>query len=526
MSSILFYCLQLVLCSTVLFTYYLCCLKNGRFHQYNRFFLLSIPVVSALVPLARIEYVKQPATEAEATPLKFFEVVADNNTHMEEFVVQTTSTTDWNSLLFYGYLLVCLVMAGLLLRSLLRIYSLLRKAPCKHIGEAWLVHSKAKGTPFSFFRFIFWNDEIDITSRVGRQVLKHELAHIKEKHSIDKLAMAILLCFAWFNPVFWLLKKEIDMVHEFIADKAAVDDDASGLAEMLLTACYPSVNFGIASSFFHSPLKRRLAMIKNIGFSRFHYLRKLMMLPILGLVILLFAFRTQVATIVGIEPVNKPAPAVEPCDPGQLRSIVKTRLVLKPVVNTVVGLNRVYRVMLDAGHGGHDGGASAEDGTLEKEVALELVKTILEENTNKNIRLILTRGTDEYQHPVAKSELSKKNNADLFVSLHAASDENRDARGIELFVPTSDTLPHYKASYNFANMIANKLMGVHGNVQIKQRKVGIWVVNASACPAVLIEAGYLSNKDDLQKLKDKNYQRKLARAILKGIEAYLAKLDC
>lgn len=267
-------------------------------------------------------------------------------------------------------------------------------------------------------------------------------------------------------------------------------------------------------------------MINKIRFSRFGSLRKMMILPLLGVVIVLFAFRSQVATIVGIETVNKQVPVIEHCDPGQLRSIVKTRLDLKPVVNPPATLNRVYRVVLDAGHGGQDGGAQAEDGTLEKEVALELVKTILEENTNSNIRLILTRGTDEYQHPATKTELSKKNNADLFVSMHASSDKNRDTRGIELFVPTRDTLPHYKASYDFANIIANKLMGVHDNVQIKQRKVGIWVVNASACPAVLIEAGYLSNKDDLQKLKDKNYQRTLARAILKGIEAYLAGLNC
>ncbi|HEX6914108.1 MAG TPA: N-acetylmuramoyl-L-alanine amidase, partial [Chitinophagaceae bacterium] len=170
-----------------------------------------------------------------------------------------------------------------------------------------------------------------------------------------------------------------------------------------------------------------------------------------------------------------------------------------------------------------DGGAQAQDGTRESDIALQLAKLMLEENANSSIRLILTRAVDEYQHPVTKSELATKNNADLFVSLHAAADPDRNSSGIEIFVPSWDTLRHYTASYNFGNTIANKLSSIPAKVSIRQRKTGIWVINASTCPAVLIEAGYLTNPSDLQHLKNNAYMRNLARNILSGIESYLDK---
>ena len=104
--------------------------------------------------------------------------------------------------------------------------------------------------------------------------------------------------------------------------------------------------------------------------------------------------------------------------------------------------------------------------------------------------------------------------------------KGNDAKGIELFIPTKDTMRHYQSSYTFANKLANTLNTVHTNVAIKKRDVGIWVLNSINRPAVLIETGYLTNENDLIKLKSKEYKIKLARAILKGIEMYIANPGC
>jgi N-acetylmuramoyl-L-alanine amidase len=530
MAITLFYFLQVCICSLVLFGYYLLFLRNKKFHHYNRFYLVGILILSWIVPLIRIPLqVNTNYVEDGIVPLKIFEVVADNNTYVEEVVTATSTPVNWNDLVLYGYILISLVLFLFLVRSLTRIYFLLRSNSCRNLGEALLVITQAKGTPFSFFRFIFWNNEIDLNSNVGKQILQHELAHVKEKHSIDKIINSVVLSIGWFNPVFWLVKRELDMVHEFIADKKAVNDDPAELAQMLLTASYPVTNFSIANSFFHSPIKRRLAMMSNFNISRQPYLRRLLILPLIAVVVMLFAFRKEMTMAMNTS-------ASQPND-----TIASTeKLISKDgsVINVsaapinflkapVLRFDRVYTVMIDAGHGGHDRGAAAIDGTTEADITLEIIRIIKEENKNRNLNLVFTREEDVYQHPQVKSDLTIENKADLFVSIHAAAQvKGNNARGIELFIPTKDTMRHYQSSYSLANVLANTLNTVHTNVAIKKREVGIWVLNSINRPAVLIETGYLTNENDLVKLKSKEYKVKLARAILKGIEMYLTEPRC
>jgi TonB-dependent SusC/RagA subfamily outer membrane receptor len=98
----------------------------------------------------------------------------------------------------------------------------------------------------------------------------------------------------WFNPFFWLLKKELDMIHEFIADKKSVEHgDAASFAQMLLTTAYPGQQFPLTNPFFFSPIKRRLKMLTNVKNPSFSYARRIVVLPLLSIVVLLFAFRAK-----------------------------------------------------------------------------------------------------------------------------------------------------------------------------------------------------------------------------------------
>lgn len=526
-----YYSLQVVICTAILYAYYLLALKNKQFHQYNRFFLLGILMISWLVPLMRIPVRPEKITgEQPVAAFRFFEVIADNNTHIEAYLGRQTTSFNWNIIAMYGYFSVSIVLMLIFIAGIIRIGILLRKNSWRNLDEATLVTTTAKGTPFSFFRFIFWNNEIDIASNVGKQILSHELVHVKEKHSIDKIISALVLCVGWINPIFWLVKRELNMVHEFIADKKAVNEDASELANMLLTTSFPATNFQLINSFFHSPVKRRLAMITKFNPAKHPYLRRLLILPLLGIIIMLFAFRKEVAGLVKADSPRVENVVLTNASEATEEAIASDQPAKTEITNVRLEkeLSRVYNVMLDAGHGGHDVGAEANDGTKESEISLEIVNTLLEENKNEKVKLILTRAADIYQHPTVKVDLTKKNNADVLVSIHAASSANKNQNGIELFIPTKDTLKHYKESYLFANLLANTITSGElqkAKVQIKKRQVGIWVINAADRPAVLIEAGFLSNAADLKKMKDKNYQRQFARAILKGIEMYLQRLD-
>jgi TonB-dependent SusC/RagA subfamily outer membrane receptor len=289
----MYYFFQVILCSGLLMGYYWLLLRNKRFHQYNRFYLLAVAFLSWIVPLIKIRWTHN-VIGPDQQVARLLSVVADGNTQIEEIVKGRGSALSWGAVVTAVYILVAAVLLTGIIRALFRLYRLLQVNSCKTVGDIYLIFTQAKGTPFSFFRYIFWNDEIDIRSNSGKQILEHELTHVKEKHSYDKLFIQLMLVAGWFNPFFWLLKKEMEMIHEFIADKKAVaDGDTASLADMLLTTVFPQQQYRLTHPFFFSPVKRRLQMLTNTSHPRFTYIRRLIVLPLLAAMVILFSFRNK-----------------------------------------------------------------------------------------------------------------------------------------------------------------------------------------------------------------------------------------
>jgi hypothetical protein len=288
-----YYFLQVILCSGLMIGYYWLVLRNKRFHQYNRFYLLAITLLSWIVPLIKIQLNHTPIAE-DAQVMQFLYVVADSNSQIDQNL--SKGGFEWNSGVFFIglYALVSAVLLFFMIRVFVRLYRLLKTHSCKNVGDVYLILTRADGTPFSFFRYIFWNEEIDLRTETGKQILQHELTHVQQKHSIDKLFMQVVLVAGWFNPFFWLIRREMEMIHEFIADKKAIENgDTASLAQMLLTAAYPQQRFAMTNPFFFSPIRRRLKMLANNRDPRFTYIRRLVVLPLLAMVTILFAFRSK-----------------------------------------------------------------------------------------------------------------------------------------------------------------------------------------------------------------------------------------
>ena len=489
----LYYLLQVLVCSAVLMVYYLLVLRNKKFHQYNRFYLLGVAIVSWMVPLIKIVWEQERSGVRQVDLLT---VVAANNSEMEAMVTSQQQSLDWVSLLPNLYMAVCIFLLSAMLVSLYRIYKIYTTHECSNLQQFYLVMTREKGTPFSFFSYIFWNAEIDIQTPAGKQILQHELTHVTQYHSIDKIVIQLNLIAGWFNPFFWLLKKELDMIHEFIADKKSVEhEDAASLAQMLLTTAYPGQQFPLTNPFFFSPIKRRLKMLTNVKNPSFSYARRIVVLPLLSIVVLLFAFRAKENT------------------------------------NTIVPLSKTYTVVLNAGHGGEDKGAIASDGTTEAQLSLEIVRQIQALNKNEKIKLVLTRDVDVTQSVVAVSEFANAQSPDLFVSIHMNNIDGSAANkakyeGAEIYMASKEKAVNYDANYKLANYLAATLQEVSTPFNgVKTRNKGIWVLEAVQCPSALIEAGYLSNTKELAKIKDADYQQKLAASILKGIENYLSNQE-
>jgi N-acetylmuramoyl-L-alanine amidase len=485
MITILYYLLKVVLCSALLYAYYWFVLRNKQFHQYNRFYLMGISVLSWIVPLIKIEIIKEQVVAAPKV-MRFANVIADNNSSIEQEVIEKSAQFSLDSLLLIIGITISFLFIVRFINSLWNIRKLLRKYPLKELSGLYLVMTDVKGSPFSFFKYIFWNVSIDLNSESGKKIFAHEVVHIEENHSFDKLFIELQFVIGWFNPIVWLIRNELYLIHEFIADQKSIqNNDTSVLAELLLISAYPSQQHLLSNSFFFSPIKRRIQMFAKSKNTKYSYLRRVTILPIMAATILLFAFRNS-----------------------------------KNHINSIIKLDKQYTVVIDAGHGGSDLGASAVDGTREKDIALAIALKIKAINNNPNINIVLTRESDKFITVVDRTNIANTSKANLFVAIHMDNDDTKKGAGTTCYVPFKKNLYIQEST-----VLAKSLLAATSNL-FQQSKLlttkdrGIWVIESAKMPAVLFESGYISNPNDLKLVKAN--EEKIANMILDGISSYLS----
>ena len=235
--------------------------------------------------------------------------------------------------------------------------------------------------------------------------------------------------------------------------------------------------------------------------------------------------------------------------------------ITKPKNIKSLRLKKDFIVFIDPGHGGKDPGAIGTLGTLEKELTLKASFLLAKElNKNKKIKAFLTRTGDYFLPLRQRTKLAKKNKADLFVSIHADSSKNKNASGISVF-SLSDI-----ASDKEAQILAkrenevDKILGVQKKIKdpfvygslikmfqreamndssflakkiisnLKKTKLalnrghrfaGFTVLKSYEIPSVLIEIGFLSNKEEEKKMLNNEYMNNLSKGLAKAIENYL-----
>jgi N-acetylmuramoyl-L-alanine amidase len=482
------YMLKVIICSGILFAYYWLFLRNKIFHGYNRFYLLVSIALSLLLPLLKINF-WQAATE-QSQAIRVLQAVSVGDEYMSNVVI-TAHKNNWSLEQLYAmaYWFVCIIFFLTILRTLFLIRTLLKKYPLQQFEDVAFVNTQHDSTPFSFLKYIFWNSDIDINTTTGRQIFKHELAHIQQMHTHDKIFVNIILIFCWCNPFFWLYRKELNMIHEFIADKKAVEDsDTAAFAAMILQAAYPKHRFELTNNFFYSPIKRRLLMLTKNKNPKVNYIGRIMVLP---LVLLVFAAFT-----------------------------------LKTKSNTLIYHGKKITVIIDAGHGGTDlGAASLDKEILEKQLTLDIAKKVKELNTNDAIEIILTREEDIFMSPFQKVDFAKEKNADLVISFHVDAMSNGAATkrsGISFWV-SRDQYPNSNKSKILASALINEFNSNYPLpvlYPVNQREGGVWILQANTCPAVLIETGFINNDNDVAYLKTNAAKETIAKNVLMAIEKF------
>jgi len=196
--------------------------------------LLASVVLALIVPVMKIDIFQSNAGN-KGTVIQMLQTISSGDEIVIEYSRKSGLQLNSENIIYVVYLLITIVFLAIFFFALYKIHKLKKKYPEVKMKGINFISTNAKGTPFSFFKSIFWNNAIDLHSKSGQQIFNHEIAHVKEKHSYDKIFMNVVLIFFWINPFFWLMRKELNMIHEFIADKESLEDaDLSAFAEMIL----------------------------------------------------------------------------------------------------------------------------------------------------------------------------------------------------------------------------------------------------------------------------------------------------
>lgn len=178
---------------------------------------------------------------------------------------------------------------------------------------------------------------------------------------------------------------------------------------------------------------------------------------------------------------------------------------------------KIWKIWVDAGHGGSDPGAVGANGLLEKSINLEVARELVSLLFGKGYRVGATRLADEYMSLSERCRRANAFQADVFVSIHCNAADVPTANGIET--------AHYPTSRNgmqLARLIQAELVAATGLRDRGAKYANFQVLRDTAMPAVLVELGFISNPREEELLRSDDYQLTCAQAIVRGIESYFA----
>ncbi len=287
MGAFFVYIVKSSACLILFYLFYRLLLSKDTFHRFNRIGLLGLVLLSIVIPFFRITVeepiVMQPAVLDLETLLMMAPLMGKKATvHTIPFWIQG---------LLWIYIAGVAFFFCQFAYSCVHTIRMIRRGTVSRLenGICLVVTSEAI-TPFSWMRYILVSQK-DMDES-GQEILTHELAHIRLYHSFDLLISEICILLHWFNPAAWLLKQELQNIHEFEADENVLTHgiDAKKYQLLLIKKAVGSQRFtSMANSLNHSSLKKRITMMLKRKSNPWARLKYLCVLPLAALAVVSFA---------------------------------------------------------------------------------------------------------------------------------------------------------------------------------------------------------------------------------------------
>ena len=284
MGMFFIYSIKVAICLAAFYLFYKLLLSRDTFHAFNRATLLLLMLLSLVLPFVNIS-VDEPTVAydgmVQIEQLLAMGVVDDRPAPSGPTLIQV---------LFAIYIIgVALFLVGEIC-SLVRLHRLISgKYSVTTADGVKIVVIDDDVAPFSWFNNIVISRS-DYES--GRsEILIHEKAHIAHRHSLDIMLCNMLLIFQWFNPAAWLLRRELQNIHEYEADEAVIQSgaDASEYQLLLIRKAVGERLFSMANNLNHNSLKKRITMMLIKKSNPWNRAKILLTVPVAAVAVVAFA---------------------------------------------------------------------------------------------------------------------------------------------------------------------------------------------------------------------------------------------
>ena len=299
MQPILYYLLRATIAAALFYGFYKLLFSKTTFYAANRVALSVILVAIVAVPL--FHYNLLPEKQPETAPMMEMPIAIG----MTDFVIQevpqpTPIEIPWNEILTAIYIGG---VAFFLLRyiiGLAQLVQIIRTSHNQHTlsDGAILCITNKKMNPCSWFNYIILSAE-DYSAE-NRAMIGHEQAHVRLRHSVDRLFFDLMACLFWFNPFAWLLRRELQSVHEFQADEGVITEgiDAKTYQLLLIRKSVGDTKFAMANDFLQRDLQKRITMMMKSKTNTAKKWGYALALPLLVLIMVVLSVPKLNATIV------------------------------------------------------------------------------------------------------------------------------------------------------------------------------------------------------------------------------------
>ncbi len=289
MSAFFVYILQSAVCLAILFLFYSILLSRETFYRYNRVALLCLIPLSFVLPLCHLPLFTEnesvaPVPVVILDNLSAFSYVTDD---VEATAAPVPVALVAAIVLYWAGVVFFVARYIVTIVHLLRLMSSGRRVTDDE-GRQIIVLPRSIA-PFSWFGRIVLSEE-DYAAH-SREILLHESAHIRKRHSLDLLVADLCTWLQWFNPAAWLLKRELQTVHEYEADAEVIDQgiDARQYQLLLIKRSVGSKFYCVTNHFNHNKLNKRITMMLKKKSNRKATWKYLYVIPVALCTVTVFA---------------------------------------------------------------------------------------------------------------------------------------------------------------------------------------------------------------------------------------------